>query len=547
MAENKSQGNVLVIDDDPVVRQSIAVFLEESGYIVTQATDGREGLEAFRREHPDIILVDLRMPNVDGMEVIATVNAESPDTPLVVVSATGVLADAVEAVRKGAWDYVTKPIEDMAVLELTVQHALEKRVLIEENRLYQEDLEQLVAERTRQLCEELAARKEAEAKRAKAEKQFRQAQKMEAIGQLAAGIAHDFNNVLTAIQGNAELCRMRGSDNPECQKSNEETIKACQRAAELTRKLLSFARRGKQQTVSFDLHDTIQDVVHLLRHSIDRQVEIEVDPQASPSAISGDPGEIHSALLNLGLNARDAMPHIGNLTFTTRLVELQGAHESWQLAPGSYIEIAVTDTGTGMDAETQSHIFEPFFTTKGEGKGTGLGLAAVYGCVKSHDGDILVQSEVGQGSVFRLMLPAEIGAEKTTITQASGAPIKGTGRILLVDDEEIVRNFAATALRHLGYDVHMCADGVEALAYFEEHHNEIDLVFVDLIMPVMSALEILTEVRRICPAARVLVYSGYSDSDRIEELLSAGAIGFLSKPFGINELSQKVADCLGKW
>ncbi len=519
------------------------MFLEETGYIVTQAADGSEGLEAFRRRPPDIVLVDLRMPNVDGLQVITAVNAESPDTPLIVVSGTGVVADAVEAVRKGAWDYVTKPIHDMAVLELTVRRALEKGLLIQENRLYQESLEQLVAERTRQLREELAARKEAEDKRAEAEQRFREAQKMEAVGQLASGIAHDFNNILTAIQGNAQLWLMAAKDQGESKHNAEEIVKASQRGADLTKQLLSFARRGKQQTADFDLHETINEVTHLLRHGVDRRIEIVHDLQASPPVISGDPTELHSALLNLGVNARDAMTEGGTLLFATRCVTVpdgDSAQRFWRLAPGEYIEITVSDTGVGMDEHTQARVFEPFFTTKAPGKGTGLGLAAVYGCIESHSGGIGVRSEPGKGTVFEILLPIRPVGHQVVAVPKDEATVTGSGQILVVDDEEIIRNLATAALRSFGYDVLVAADGVEAMACLREHPGEIDLIILDVIMPKMSASETLAGLQEIDPAVRILVSSGFSGGDILTELVEQGAVGILSKPFGIAELSQRV-------
>jgi len=469
---------------------------------------------------------------VDGLTVLATIREESPDTPLIVVSGAGTLTDANEPLRSGAWDYVTKPIRDMALLKHVIDKALEKRSLLEENLKYQENLEALVQERTEQLRQELAAR-------AEAEKQFREAQKMEAVGQLASRIAHDFNNILMVIQGNAELWLMADDGRDESNVNAEEIVKASQRESNLTKQLLSFARRGKQQTADFDLHETISEVTNLLRHGIDRRIEIVHDLQASPSVISGDPTEVHSALLNLSINARDAMPEGGTLLFATRCVTVPDG-DAEHLAPGAYIAITVSDTGVGMDEQTQAHVFEPFFTTKAPGKGTGLGLAAVYGCVESHSGGIDVQSEPEKGTVFEILLPMKPVGREAAVVSHDTETVTGSGRILVVDDEEIIRNLATTALRSFGYDVLVATDGVEAMTCLREHLGGIDLIILNVIMPKLSASETLAGLQEIVPGVKVLVSSGFSGGDTLTELVSQGAVGILSKPFGINELSQKV-------
>jgi PAS domain S-box-containing protein len=308
---------------------------------------------------------------------------------------------------------------------------------------------------------DITDRKRAAEEHARLEDQLRQARKMEAIGQLAGGIAHDFNNILTAIQGNAELLKLAMPATETTTGYTDEIIRGANRAADLTKQLLSFARKGKRQVTPVDVHQTITDTTNLLTHSVDRRIELRLELHAAPSIVMGDPTQLQNALLNLGLNARDAMGEGGSLTFSTRNLTLTAedcSEHSYELTPGRYIEISITDTGVGMDLGTQERIFEPFFTTKEVGRGTGLGLAGVYGCVKSHDGSISVYSEPEHGTTFRILLPlGDTDTEAAPHGNVEEKPVRGTGHILVVDDEESVRNFASTALRNLGYTVSICS------------------------------------------------------------------------------------------
>ncbi|MDP6543341.1 MAG: response regulator [Phycisphaerae bacterium] len=392
---------------------------------------------------------------------------------------------------------------------------------------------------------DITDRKRAADERARLEDQLRQARKMEAIGQLAGGIAHDFNNILTAIQGNAELLKLDLPETGTPTRFTDEIIKGANRAADLTKQLLSFARKGKRQVTPVDVHQTITDTTHLLAHSLDRRIELHLELHAAPSIVMGDPTQLQNALLNLGLNARDAMPEGGSLTCSTRNVTLTTedcSERSYDLTPGQYIEISLADTGVGMDIGTQERIFEPFFTTKEMGKGTGLGLAGVYGCVKSHDGSIHVDSTPASGTTFRILLPlADTDAETALHSDGDEKPVRGTGHILVVDDEESVRNFASTALRNLGYTVSTCCDGSEAVDCYREEHGTIDLVILDLIMPKMSGQDAFREFKKINPDVKVLVASGFSHTEATQQMLNDGALVLLNKPFQISKLSQAVA------
>ncbi len=374
------------------------------------------------------------------------------------------------------------------------------------------------------------------------EQQLRHAQKMEAIGQLAGGIAHDFNNILAAIQGNADLIRLdMGLDSQHVARA-EEIVKASQRATELTRQLLTFARKAEIQRADVDVHAVIREVTKLLSHSLDRRIEISVDLRAKLATVTGDEGQLQNALLNLGINARDAMPEGGTLKFATRDIQIdeQEAQDLFYGAAGRYIEINITDTGIGMAPETQDKIFEPFFTTKEVGKGTGLGLAAVYGCVKSHNGAISVDSKLGEGATFRILLPLSAEPAQTAGQRATSASIvTGEGHILIIDDEDAVRQLAATILEHLGYTVTECSDGIAAIEYFTDNHDQVDLVILDLVMPIMSGEEVFDALKQIDPDVKVLVSSGYSES-KSASVLAKGATAVLGKPYRVATLSQAI-------
>ena len=368
--------------------------------------------------------------------------------------------------------------------------------------------------------------------------------KMEAIGRLAGGIAHDFNNILTAIQGNAELLQMDGFCQVERDDMLMQIMVAARRAAELTKQLLDFARKGTFQIVAVDTTTIIEQTVALLSHSIDKRIDIELDLQADPPAVLADPSQIESALVNLGMNACDAMPNGGVLTFATRNIVLDEescVNYAGEMTPGPYVEVCVCDTGSGMDSETRSRIFEPFFTTKEVGKGTGLGLASVYGCIKSHYGSIQVDSHPGQGTTFRVLLHAAEAACVSGDGPACQNVIRGMGHVLVVDDEGIVREFVATALQKLGYSVSLCVDGAEAVEYFKDCHKDIDLVILDLIMPILNGPDTFRELKAIDPDVKVLISSGFSQNETTNDLIDEGALGLLSKPFRINQLAQMVA------
>jgi PAS domain S-box-containing protein len=374
------------------------------------------------------------------------------------------------------------------------------------------------------------------------EAQLRQSQKMEAIGRLAGGLAHDFNNILTVVLGNAELLQQTYSNAPEMAEPLEEIHRAGQRAADLTRQLLVFARKGKFQVETVDLHQTVEEVIALLRPGAGENVAVRSELSARSPETIGDATQLQMALLNLGINACDAMHRAGTLTFATRNVTVDREHEAGHaLPPGSYVEVSVRDTGCGMDEATRARIFEPFFTTKEVGRGTGLGLASVYGCAKYHGGTVLVDTTPGEGSVFRLLLPAG----RAPAARPAGDGGRSSGRILLVDDEQDVRGFATRVLTNAGYAVTDCGDPEEAWTLYQKGPSAFALVIVDLIMPHVSGRELFHRMRQHDPGVQVLVTTGAGRDEMVHGMLAEGAVGFLPKPFDPDVLVSTVSRLLG--
>jgi len=377
------------------------------------------------------------------------------------------------------------------------------------------------------------------------EEQLRQAHKMDVVGQLAGGIAHDFNNMLTGIIGAAELLNWRLGDDPQNAKLTAVILDAAARSADLTRQLLAFSRKGKITSTPISIDDCINAVVAILERTIDKRITLEVRLDARNPIVIGDPGLLQNALLNLAVNARDAMDEGGTLRFATANLEL-GAHAGTShpglSAPGPYLEISVSDTGAGMTPEVLEHIYEPFFTTKETGKGTGLGLAAVYGTVKEHNGAISVCSEPGQGTVFRVLLPS--GSTRAPQEVPREETVQGRGGIMLVDDEAIIRLSGHCLLEELGYQVYLAEDGEQALELYARDRERIGLVILDMVMPKLSGKETFLRLRELDPGVRVLFSSGFHREGTVNELLEIGARGFIHKPYRLQLLSTSVAEAL---
>jgi PAS domain S-box-containing protein len=367
------------------------------------------------------------------------------------------------------------------------------------------------------------------------EEELRQAQKMDAIGQLAGGVAHDFNNMLAGILGYAELLAQRLSHLGEADRPLRAIIATATRAAELTGKLLAFSRKGRRSSQPFDAHEVVRSALDLLRHGLDPRIVVRCELSARRVRLVGDAGLVQNAVLNLGLNARDAMPDGGVLTVASADVELAEGHPllaACSLRPGCYWHLAVADNGCGMSPEVRHRAFEPFFTTKGQGKGTGLGLSSVYGTVRSHDGGIALVSEPGHGTTVDLYLPV-LDAPPVERAPSMGpmASIIAGGCVLVIEDEPTMRGLAVDMLTDLGCQTLTAVDGAEGVAVFAQEHARIRLVILDMVMPRLNGRDALRAIRSIDPQAVVLMWSGYVDDVSLDALFAEGLAGFIQKPF----------------
>ncbi|HXG68708.1 MAG TPA: response regulator [Blastocatellia bacterium] len=398
------------------------------------------------------------------------------------------------------------------------------------------------------IARDVSERRQAEEQRRRLEEQLLQAQKMESIGRLAGGVAHDFNNLLTAILGYCQL--LQGSldaDDPH-QMELKEIESAGARAAALTRQLLVFSRRQKPARKTIDVNDAIANLINMLRRIIGEDVEVRLQVGADVPAISADPLHIEQVVMNLAVNARDAMPGGGQLIIETQGVTLDEEYCSRNLwaRPGRYARIVVSDTGVGMDAETRQHIFEPFFTTKETGKGTGLGLAVVYGIVEQHGGFINVYSEPGHGTTFKVYFPAEPGAIEETVTEAPPVLRGGSETILVAEDEEVLQRLIESVLQGLGYNVLMARDGEEALSLFAANRDRIALLILDVVMPRMGGPELYRRIVAAGGEAPVIFMTGYSSEMLEGDFSGQKNVSYLQKPYNVVTLVTKVREALDR-
>jgi signal transduction histidine kinase len=429
----------------------------------------------------------------------------------------------------------------------------ERRAAEAEVRRVNEELEQRVASRTadykqaadslQQALENLRAEMR---RREDLEQQLLQSQKMEAVGRLAGGVAHDFNNLLTVILGYNEMLRDQVKEDPVAAGYADEVLRASERAAALTNQLLAFSRRQVSVPRIVDLNSVVRHIDKMLRRIIGEDVRLDIRLDPELPAVKVDPTHIDQVIMNLAVNSRDAMPHGGSLTIETSRVQITEEYASShiELPPGRYALLTVSDTGGGMDAATLARIFEPFFTTKEQGKGTGLGLSIVYGIVKQNGGEILVYSEPGQGTVFRVYVPAAQGETQAqpVVGEEDAAP--ATETILLVEDEDQVRTLARAMLTRQGYRVLDFAAAADALRLLREQTEAIDLLLTDIVMPQMSGLELAREVHRTQPGIKILFMSGYTDTSVTSQGMITPDTPFLQKPFTADALRAKLREAL---
>ncbi|WP_455245230.1 response regulator [Petrachloros mirabilis] len=509
---------VLHLEDDPVDADLIAATLTEAGLSCSShRVDSRDGfIESLGAGGFDLILADYSIPGFDGMTALSIARQEAPEVPFLFVSATIGEELAIDALHHGATDYVLK--QRLGRLIPSIKRALRE-------------------------CEDRRERKRAEEALVHSERQFRQAQKMEAVGRLAGGIAHDFNNLLTVIMGYSHvLAAALGPGHPLYEKI-EETQKAGERAAMLVRHLLAFSRKQPLEPKVLSLNHIVNNLEGMLQRLIGADIKLNVTLDPSNSHVRADQAQLEQVVMNLVVNSRDAMRSGGTLSIQTSIVELitSPPYHVKPLLPGTYVRLSVEDSGSGMDPETQAHIFEPFFTTKEEGKGSGLGLSTVFGIVTQLEGAIDVTSEVGHGTRFDIYFPQASGQiePKSSEEQPSGS-IRGTESILLVEDDPNVRTLVRDELRKLGYSVIEARNGVEACLQASQQLDQVNLLLTDMVMPGMGGRELAQHLSMIKPELRILFMSGYTDDLGILSGHRQETTCFLQKPFTPEVLAQTV-------
>jgi len=513
---------LLVVEDNPGDARLFRQMIDQHDTHDTEVTqvDCMLDAEAQLAERTyDLILLDLDLPDTQGLDGVRRAQAAAPRVPLVVLTALDDELLATQALRQGAQDFLIKGHVEARGLLRAIRYAIERKTL--------ED-----------------ARKAAES-------QLLQAQKLESIGRLAGGIAHDFNNMLFAIRGYAELLAQdlapasrANFDADGSLRSVHEISRAAARATTLTGQLLAFSRQQIVSAKVIDLNGAVTTIEPMVRRLIGENIKLAFKLDPASGHIRADAGQIDQILVNLVVNARDAMPDGGTITVETSNATFEDPYglDHLDMKPGSYVLLAVSDNGLGMDSATREHIFEPFFTTKEVGKGTGLGLATAYGIVHQAGGHIWVYSEPGHGSTFKLYFPrADAAPERPpTIPVASKG---GVGRILVVEDDPSVRDMTTQLLKRAGYRVDAVSDGLKAIAK-SRRNGTIDVLVTDVVMPNLSGIELAEKMMDSHPDMGVVLLSGYTaETLDLERITARGAI-FVSKPVTSNQLLQAVLDAV---
>lgn len=511
---------ILIVDDDQIDRENIrrcfSGFYEDIAF--TEAETGREALDNIASEEFNCIFLDYLLPDLDGLAVLKKACAKDPKlppAPIVMLTGQGNENVVIEAIRSGAQDYLTKDNITPEAMRIVMTKSIQMYDLRKQHKQAQE--------------------------------QLFQSQKLDAVGQLTGGIAHDFNNLLTIILGNARILSKTLQDQGDDVLRRIETIEAtARRGAELVRRLMVFSRQRPFDSKVENINETIDHLLTLLKHSLGETIAIKtlLYPELWPVKV--DIGQLENVLINMAVNARDAMPGGGTLTIETQNVYLEEHYREKypDIEPGPYVMIAISDTGMGIPPDIIDHIFEPFYTTKEVGKGTGLGLSMAYGFARESGGHLHVYSEKGKGTVFRIYLPQTKEVQQDMIMEDSIVDFGNEEMILVVDDDERLRNMASTMLERMGYRVVSAASGEEALVVLEKDSSKIDMMFTDISMhDGMSGVELVEEVRRLYPELGVLFMTGFTENT-LDTYTLIQDYDIIGKPFRKEVLARKIKNII---
>ena len=506
-----ASARILVAEDEQSIAEALKFRLEQYGYsVVGPVASGDAAVQMAGEEMPDLVLMDIRLKGgMDGIEA-AQIIQQRFQIPIVYLTAHSDDATIGRAQQTSPYGYMIKPFRDQE-LGVTVEIALHRRQL--EKRLPD------------------------------SEDQLRAAQRLEAVGQLAGGIAHEINNLMTVVIGYGDILLSQLDD--ETLKSKVRTMKAAgDRAATISRQLIAFSRKQILKPVRLNLNEIVASLSETLRVLFPDDVELSSVTDPALNMVKADPAQIEQVIMNLALNARDAMSDGGRFVLETHNVTIAAGAEQSPIPPGNYVQLVVSDNGHGMDEHTRAHIFEPFFTTKEVGKGTGLGLAVSHGVVTQSGGYITVESELGSGTTFRIYLPP--APEQSMIAETDDVH-PGTETVLLVDDEQEVRALVRDGLQRCGYTVFEAATGAEALQICQAGIAEIDLVLADVVMPQMSGPMLIQEMRRVRPGLKALFMSGYTETCFLwagDGAPPPAPANCITKPFALTELTRRIRGTL---
>lgn len=630
---HKYSNQIIIVEDDNNLQELLLRKLKKEGYNCIGFSNGESVINYVKSDTKCIILLDQKLPDMSGREIILSIKKTIKEVPFIVMTGQGDERLAVEMMKIGASDYLIKDIDFIDVLSGVLERVINKlwmesklqetedhlRIALDKNTallnslpdiifivnaqnqfidyfpknrpidfiqnprdylgktiedIFDNDLSAKIKEKIQGVLHnreiafadyriekngdvkfyetrfisfgkdevliierDVTESKKAEEEKHNLENQLIQSQKLESIGRLAGGVAHDFNNMLSGILGAAQLLQLSCTIDSKANDYINLIVRTSERAADLTAKLLTFSRRNSLSAKNVDVHELIRDALSILLRSIDKKIIIESELSATNSKVFGDSTLILNALINMGINSSHAMPNGGVLRFTTNNTYLDKrfcSQSLFDINEGQFIEIAITDTGTGISDENMSKIFDPFFTTKEPGKGTGLGLSIVYGLVRDSKGSILVESKINQGTCFRLFFPIITDSiQEEVVSNKIG---KGEGFVLIVDDEEFIRKIGYDLLTSIGYKVITAENGAEAVRIFSEKKDHIDIVFLDMIMPVMGGKETFIKLKELKKDAKIIITSGYFKESDINELKEMGLEDVIEKPFKFEEL-----------